>query len=425
MARLSPLFALLTLLFGATVLPIEPAEAVGRSEILELAELLPDPTRIHPDIAAQVDVDLQGIGIVGERLSAARAELNDARSRSVRSFAAIGSLQVQQRLLQADLRDRRSDLGTADALLEAADRDLGVFAVDTFLEFEDVDLGALRLEGDVDPAETMSDHVGRLLTHVRDGALARRDAAKIGVDELSTELDELTIEISALTTSMEAAQLEQSEAQILVDEYEPAFELALLGARVKGVEFPVVVLDAYYRAELIMAEDRPSCGVRWDHLAGIGRVESYHGTYGGNTVGADGRTSGEILGPVLDGDPWQAISDTDGGEYDGDIVWDRAVGPMQFIPGSWARYGSDANGDGEADPHNLYDAALAAAHHLCGTTGGLGEPANFQRVLLGYNRSVPYGISVMSFADGYLGVVGLEAGPDSRSAGSAAQRSSA
>ncbi len=28
----------------------------------------------------------------------------------------------------------------------------------------------------------------------------------------------------------------------------------------------------------------------------------------------------------------QAIRDTDAGQLDGDSIWDRAVGPMQFIP---------------------------------------------------------------------------------------------
>ena len=48
---------------------------------------------------------------------------------------------------------------------------------------------------------------------------------------------------------------------------------------------------------------------------------------------------------------------------------DRAVGPMQFLPASWARYGADGNGDGVRDPHQLDDAALAAAAYLCAGPG--------------------------------------------------------
>ena len=45
--------------------------------------------------------------------------------------------------------------------------------------------------------------------------------------------------------------------------------------------------------------------------------------------------------------------------------FDRAVGPMQFIPTTWQRFARDGDGNGAADPHNLYDAALSAAEYLC------------------------------------------------------------
>jgi len=57
--------------------------------------------------------------------------------------------------------------------------------------------------------------------------------------------------------------------------------------------------------------------------------------------------------------------------WDGDTGWDRAVGPMQFIPGTWRRYAADANADGKQDPNNVYDAAAGAAHYLCNAAGHL------------------------------------------------------
>ena len=75
-----------------------------------------------------------------------------------------------------------------------------------------------------------------------------------------------------------------------------------------------------------------------------------------------GRTLSPILGPVLDGaGDFAAITDTDGGGWDGDTTWDRAVGPMQFIPSSWAVWGRDGDGDGRSDPSDIDDAALATA----------------------------------------------------------------
>jgi membrane-bound lytic murein transglycosylase B len=101
----------------------------------------------------------------------------------------------------------------------------------------------------------------------------------------------------------------------------------------------------------------------------------------------------------LNGDPWLAIPDTDQGELDDDTEWDRAVGPMQFIPTSWAIFAADGDSDGQQDPHNLYDAALAAADHLCGV--GLDSGDRFRQALLGYNRSSQYGSDVIRFAASY------------------------
>ena len=407
MARLIVSLAVVFPLFSVTPRPVE-----AQNEPLTLAEILPDPDVIHPDIAAQVPVDLRALGPVADRLGAARLELNDATTRSVRSAATIGALDVERGLLSDDLLDWRAEEATSGALLTAAELDLSEYAVDTFLEFEQVDLGALRLEGSVDPADTLSDQVGGLLTTNRDVAAERHDRAVLAVADLEQDIDLIDDRVLELETALGEAEEDAVQAQKLVDQYQPEFERALLAAPIIGVEFPLVVLDAYFQAQLIVAEERPGCEVRWDHLAGIGRVESYHGTYAGNEVGTDGRTSGEILGPVLDGDPWLAIPDSDDGFYDGNTEWDRAVGPMQFIPTSWEIYGRDGNGDGEEDPHNMYDAALAAAQHLCGTTGGLSSPGNFQRALLGYNRSAAYGVQVMSFADRYRDAFTLVPTPD-------------
>lgn len=123
------------------------------------------------------------------------------------------------------------------------------------------------------------------------------------------------------------------------------------------------MLAAYRRAEQAVGASDPRCGLRWQLLAAIGKVES--GQARGGQVDAAGTTLRPILGPVLDGNGFANISDTDGGAYDGDARYDRAVGPMQFIPSTWAAWGQDGNGDGKRDPGNVYDAALAAGRYLC------------------------------------------------------------
>ncbi len=123
-------------------------------------------------------------------------------------------------------------------------------------------------------------------------------------------------------------------------------------------------------------------------LAAIGKVES--GQARGGAVDANGTTLGRITGPPLDGRGFALIRDTDGGAHDGDTVYDRAVGPMQFLPSTWARWGTDGNGDGRADPNNIFDAALAAYHYLCFGDRDLRRPADLDRAVLSYNHSRSY-----------------------------------
>jgi len=134
-------------------------------------------------------------------------------------------------------------------------------------------------------------------------------------------------------------------------------------------------------------------------VASIGRIESGHAR-GGN-VTASGRTVYPILGPVLNGGAFAAIRDTDNGRYDGDRTWDRAVGPMQFIPSSWALYSRDANGDGTADPHQVDDAALATAGYLCAGDRDLRNTATLRRAVFGYNHSWDYVDTVLAWMTAY------------------------
>ncbi|MFR9772549.1 lytic transglycosylase domain-containing protein, partial [Nocardia sp. SC052] len=79
----------------------------------------------------------------------------------------------------------------------------------------------------------------------------------------------------------------------------------------------------------------------------------------------------------------------------------RAVGPMQFLPGTWGAYAADGNGDGVADPHNVFDAALAAGKYLCAGGLDLRDPAQELRAVLRYNNSMAYAANVLSWARAY------------------------
>ncbi|MFE2549624.1 lytic transglycosylase domain-containing protein [Streptomyces sp. NPDC059355] len=163
---------------------------------------------------------------------------------------------------------------------------------------------------------------------------------------------------------------------------------------------PATVLAAYRLAERKVGQTDPGCGLRWQLLAAIGKVES--GQAGGGRVDTNGTTLRRILGPVLDGNGFASIRDTDGGEYDGDAAYDRAVGPMQFIPSTWASWGQDADGHGRRNPDNVYDAALAAGRYLCAGSRDLRVPADLDRAVLSYNQSAEYLRTVKSWFTYYL-----------------------
>ena len=163
---------------------------------------------------------------------------------------------------------------------------------------------------------------------------------------------------------------------------------------------PVTVLAAYRKAEANLAAAKPSCHLPWWLVAGVGRIETGH-AFGGR-VDANGNTRGRIMGPLLDGSmPGTAvIRDTDGGKWDGDATFDRGIGPMGFLPGSWTEWGKDGNGDGVADPNNVFDAATAAGYVLC-SVGDLSNPATMAKALLRYNHSASYVNIVLTWAAAY------------------------
>lgn len=173
---------------------------------------------------------------------------------------------------------------------------------------------------------------------------------------------------------------------------------------------PVRVLAAYRHAADLMAATDPGCHVDWTLLAGIGRIESGHAA--GGRVDAAGTTRGRILGPVLDGSlaGSTVVTDTDGGALDGDPRFDRATGPMQFLPATWRSVGADGNTDGVADPNNVDDAALGAARYLCAGGGDLRDAAAATAALFRYNRSAAYGANVLAWAQAYR--TGATAVPD-------------
>jgi membrane-bound lytic murein transglycosylase B len=364
-----------------------------------------------PDVAGEliaVEVDGAEYRQAAGRYAAtdaARSRARDARLAMDRERTALVGTEARARLAHA----------AASARSHAAERRLSAVegAVQELVVSRYVDgAGNDRLQAALaDPSPSVHDAERRAVlatasletllaeraayTTLADAARAEAAAAAGGRAEALARLREVGAQRPAAVDE-EVARGEDLAARRV------AYEQARVLATVRGVQFPLVALDAYWRAAAHIAEEQPGCGLGWWALAGISRVEGRHGTYGGSSLDPFGQTTRPIIGIPLDGtNNTRAIPDTDGGELDGDPVWDRAVGPMQFIPSTWRMYRADGNGNGRTDPHNLYDATLAAARYLCRVSGGLDGDDGLRRAFFAYNNSVAYVEQVLGLARGY------------------------
>ena len=105
-------------------------------------------------------------------------------------------------------------------------------------------------------------------------------------------------------------------------------------------------------------------GLSWTVLAAIGEIES---------------DNGQNMGPSSAG----------------------ALGPMQFLPSTWATWGTDGFGD-TGPPNNLnpYDAAPSAARMLCGDGAAHGGQSLWNAIF-DYNHASWYVDEVLTLADEY------------------------
>src|SRR5699024_256778 len=129
------------------------------------------------------------------------------------------------------------------------------------------------------------------------------------------------------------------------------------------------VLDAYVhgRQALESPEFGQCPGTRGPILVGVGSVESVHGAT--VAIAREGTADLRFIGPRLDGSGVGGILTrhygSDDGRWDGDTEYDRAVGVTQHLPANWDKYGVDATGSGEAEPHNVHDSVASTAVEPC------------------------------------------------------------
>ncbi len=166
---------------------------------------------------------------------------------------------------------------------------------------------------------------------------------------------------------------------------------------------PTAAIAGYQRAEAVINSADPTCEIPWELIAAIGRVESDHGRSGGNTLNDEGLAEPGIYGIALNGkNNTQKINDTDAGKLDADTVYDRAIGPMQFIPSTWSVVGVDGDNDGKRNPQDIDDAALATAVYLCSGDDNLSTDQGRRASVYRYNHSNDYVDLVLSIMQSYM-----------------------
>lgn len=165
---------------------------------------------------------------------------------------------------------------------------------------------------------------------------------------------------------------------------------------------PRISLEAYGYAAETLRQRNPECGIGWTTLAGIGFIESKHGTYHGAQIADNGDIAPPIRGVPLDGTNGNMeIQSTGIDPHRPHAKYDSAMGPFQFIPETWKRFGVDANGDGKADPDNIDDASLTAARYLCYSGGDLTTARGWEKAVMVYNQSRQYLLDVRDAAARY------------------------
>lgn len=355
----------------ATITRQKTATDQFNARVVELGDLLTARNRVQGELNSAARRRDKG----DTQLAKLRTDL---REMAVNEYMAGGFGGSPEGILDLD---NANQLGSRKVLITMVKRD-------RMVELQSVKAYRDDNDATANDRQAQLDEVAKRITateSARDQAVRDRDAAL--VDEKRARDEEAKAETAV------------QDKKTAVDDRRQAVADARITATVPDVGLPFVVVNAYFKAA-----DRfgATCGIRWTALAGIGRTESYHGTFGGAEVDPDGNETKPIYGIPLDGSNGTAnIGDTDGGALDQDSSTDRAMGPMQFIPGSWKTLGLDGNGDGKVEPQNYYDATMSAANLLCRQGPGLESDDGMRRAFRSYNNDGHYVETVLERAHGF------------------------
>ena len=507
-----------------------------------------DITSIHDSRVFAAGVELQQV---------ANDTTTELADRHIRVLRVIETLEREVDSIESQIREREPEINTLLTGIRVAEentarlaeeidvreRAIAEFAIRTFIGEDQVELVLTEPDTEFGETRVVSDEVRddhRTQIATRERYLARHVETHA---RLTSDLETIRDELQSLRSARVERIADQEEAEALAEQTEDTYQLALhsrLAEFVDGTDIPFVALNAYVIAARTLEIEDPQCQIHWSMLAGIGRIESFHGYFGNSTLDINGHTTEDIRGLPLDGrilsgaefvtgddapaasgrtedtvvtipaspadvaqssnetltgafqadgdtgetaepapepaptstleplipapepeptpspgsaagaastveevpttpetpgdkagdaNPADAesatttaggatttgvvktlalILDSDDGVLDGDTVYDRAVGPMQFIPTTWRLFDADGNGDGETDPQNIYDAALASARYLCASTTTMATLAGEQRAYFAYNHDLDYSRNVTQAGRGYRNLISIE-----------------
>ena len=360
---------------AALVVGVAAPSAVGRASAQApaagRAAQPAEPAQAAPvaDAGAQIDQvagELAGLDTQVTQLQAALAQADAVLATDQASVEEIRQEATSREQLQAQLVGQARAYAIQRYMYGSADsRDLLAFLSALNKPADDAVWGLATLEVSSAAALDQAQQVAKARAAVADRlAQAESDVVLLTTarERRAQELDTATTQRTEVATRFDGVVRELGQATV------------------NGMS--TVAYDAYRKAEATLAAEQPACALRWELLAAIGKTESNHGV---GRLDVFGNSLVPIIGIPIGGD-------TDGGALDGDASRDHAVGPMQFIPSTWRKWGTDANGDGKADPGNIVDAATAAGRYLCRAAGDLtlGTEAGVIRAILSYNPNQTY-----------------------------------
>ncbi|HST85237.1 MAG TPA: lytic transglycosylase domain-containing protein [Kineosporiaceae bacterium] len=361
---LTGVLATLVLLVVVGLEPSRSAAAAGPTHAVSVSAVKAVPTST-PDAEAEVararvDALLEryqvastqvdaGLRALSEAFAAGAAAEVDGEAAVARKHRALATQRAQVRAVYA----AGGPNGLTASVLGAASPEEALWRVST----------ADRVFGLI-----LADSRHQVTTQAEQATLSQRravaaDAATDAQAEALTELKQRAeIAATALAKAQATLSALDAKARKAAAARESARQIAAQQAAARaanrtalGTMTALGIPGEYQQA---YQEAAPTCpGMDWQLLAGVGQVETGHGR--NNRASSAG-----------------------------------AIGPMQFMPATFAAYAVDGDHNGVLDPWDPQDAIFSAAHYLCvsgsRSTGAAGSAVWKHTALLAYNHAEWY-----------------------------------